>query len=288
MPSSVEITQDLLERVSRLPASRRRKAYREIGEIEFAKCAEDIFYWLDASQHPLLGPYVYTRDRPMYQCLKCSDSAAYNMAVREKHLEFRHKTKVTSEAELRGYFLELDTTRAFPFYQPYIRPIIEWWLREPIMLIEKSRDMTATWLIVACYTWDTLYHKGRENVFQSDDSTKTLDLVDRADFIYRNQPKFLRDIHKASMAAGVSKAGRLTVPSLESVILGFPQGPDQIRQYHPHGVFTDETAFQVSAGDSFAALKPAIQNGGRYTGVSSPNPGWFQFACRDTLDALSA
>jgi hypothetical protein len=131
------------------------------------------------------------------------------------------------------------------------------------------------------YTWDTLFHRNRENIFQSDDSTKTLDLVERAFFIWDNQPSFLKNIHPAAVSAGQTRSGILRVPSLVSTILGFPQGADQIRQYHPSGVFVDEAAFQVEAEAAFAAVKPAIGAGGRYTAVSSANPGWFMQACRD-------
>jgi hypothetical protein len=167
---------------------------------------------------------------------------------------------------------------------PYVEPIVKYWQREKIVFIEKSRDMMVTWLTVAMYTWDTIFHENRENIFQSDDATKTGDLVERAYFIYANQPKFLRDIHKAQFGLGTTRSGVLRVPSLNSVVLGFPQGPDQVRQYHPSGVFVDEAAFQIQAGDAFMAVKPAIQSGGRYTAVSSANPGFFMMACRDTLE----
>lgn len=142
--------------------------------------------------------------------------------------------------------------------------------------------MMVTWLIVTLYTWDTLFHKNRENIFQSDDSTKTQDLVRRAYFIWDNQPSFLRNVHPATFSAGQTRSGILEVPSLRSTILGFPQGPDQVRQYHPSGIFQDEAAFQIEAEAAFMALKPAIQGGGRFTAVSSANPSWFMHACRDT------
>jgi hypothetical protein len=145
--------------------------------------------------------------------------------------------------------------------------------------------MMATWLIVALYTWDTLFHRNRENIFQSDDSTKTLDLVERSYFIWDNQPSFLKQIQPATITSGQTRSGILRVPGLVSTILGFPQGPDQIRQYHPSGVFVDEAAFQVEAEAAFMAVKPAIQAGGRYTAVSSANPGFFYASCRD-IDQL--
>jgi hypothetical protein len=184
------------------------------------------------------------------------------------------------QADLDGYFNALPTVRPFTIF-PYTEPLTQAWLRQKIMFVEKSRDMVTTWWTVAMYTWDTLFHRNRENIFQSDDSTKTLDLVERAYFIWDNQPSFLKAIHPAAVSAGQTRSGILRVPSLVSTILGFPQGADQIRQYHPSGVFVDEAAFQVEAEAAFAAVKPAIGAGGRYTAVSSANPGWFMQACRD-------
>ena len=292
MSSEIVVTQEMLERIARLKPRLRMKALSMIGQQEWQRCSDDVFYWFDESRHPVLGAYVFTKDpHPMYRCQICSKdelkkTLTYRASDRNKHLEMAHKVVSKSEGETRGYFLELDTTRPFPWHLPYMKPIVQTWLNEPIVIWEKSRDMTATWLTVALYTWDTLFHKGRENIFQSEDTTKTLDLVQRANFIYRNQPKFLRGVHKAVFGAGSSKSGKLSVPTLESVIMGFPQGADQIRQFHPSGIYTDETAFQVGAGDSFAAIKPAIQNGGRYTAVSSAYPSWFWHAARDRLDQI--
>jgi hypothetical protein len=244
-----------------------------------------MLYWLDPARHMM--PYVYTKDpKQLFSCRLCNDGASYFFNKRHAHLEIRHKKEVTTESELKFYFEALPTTRPFdlkPF--PYIAPIAEWWLREPIMLVEKSRDMMATWTVVAMYTWDTLFHENRENMFQSEDATKTADLVKRADFIYKSQPKFLRK-HKAVFSTGSSRAGILQVAGVNSLILGMPQGADQIRQYHPSGCFVDEAAFQMKAGESFMAIKPAIQAGGRYTAVSSANPGFFMAACRDTLEMV--
>lgn len=282
--SDFEITSEHLQAVTRMKPRQRRLALQAIGRHEWQRCSEDVLYWLDVEKHPALGHYVYTKDpHPMHECIKCGPGLTYKTSDREKHLKMAHDMEPKSDGEIRGCFIELDTTRPFPLQFPYVRPIIDWWLREPIVIIEKSRDMTATWMTVMLYTWDTIFHKGRENIFQSEDATKTLDLVERANFIYMNQPKFLREVCKANFTVGAGKAGKLTLPDLGSAILGFPQGPDQIRQYHPSGVFQDEAAFQAQAGDAFAAIKPAIQNGGRFTAVSSAYPSWFMHAARDTI-----
>lgn len=277
----VEITEQTLTALAKLPPKDRNKAYEELGRQEWERCADDCLYWLDSKRHFI--PYVHTRDpKPLYTCNLCADGQGHFFNNRHLHLEARHsiETNDIPDAEISARFTELPRERAFTVF-PYIEPIAKYWLREKIMFIEKSRDMMATWLVVALYTWDTIFHKNRENIFQSDDSSKTLELVERSFFIWDHQPKFLKSVHPAAMTAGQTRAGILRVPSLGSTILGFPQGPDQIRQYHPSGIFVDEAAFQVEAEAAFMAVKPAIQAGGRYTAVSSANPGFFMACCRD-------
>lgn len=282
----IEVTTELLQSIAKLPKPKRVKAMKLLGEQEFARCADDPIYWFDAKLHANV-PYVYTLDpHPMYTCNICADGNTYTFNKLNNHLIMRHAIEDASTAMIRETFTELPTTRPFTLME-YMRPIIHWWQREQLMAIEKSRDMFATWTIVSLYAWDTIFHKGRQNIFQSEDAAKTLELVKRAWFIYQNQPKFLR-LNKAFFTSSSTRSGAFIVPELNSEILGFPQGPDQIRQLHPGGIFLDEAAYQMLAGDSFAACKPAIQNGGRVTMVSSANPGFFMAICRDTIDAAQA
>lgn len=293
--SDIELNADTIAYLATLPTSTRQKLYAEIGRREWDKCAADPLYWIDSSRHAI--PYVHTRDpKQLYTCNICRTSETdrlgmgltYTFDSRIRHLQISHgwdmdRTDVLSSYDLDKYYAALPTTRPFTLF-PYIEPIVKTWLREKIIFIEKSRDMMVTWLVVTLYTWDTLFHQNRENVFQSDDSAKAYDLVERAHFIWENQPAFLRDIQPASISAGVSRSGILRVPGLKSVIMGFPQGPDQIRQFHPSGVFQDEAAFQIEAEKAFTAVKPAIQAGGRFTAVSSANPGWFTKCVRDVVE----
>jgi hypothetical protein len=296
VPPNFKLTETVMSQIARLPTKQRGPVMKHIAQIEWQKCANDIFYWLDATQHytskkwPNGTPYVFTNDQhPLYQCLQCKGldgGITYPFNKRHEHLAFKHKIHTKSEQDLMGYFINLPGTRPFTMME-YFPPIIEAWLSNQYMAIEKSRDMMATWLTVIMYTWDTIFHHSRWNIFQSEDSSKTEELCARADFIYRHQPKFLREVHPAIYGKGTSKAGALKIETLESAILGFPQGADQIRQYHPTGFFSDEAAFQTAAGESFSAVKPSIQAGGRYTAVSSANPSFFQKICRDTIHLAS-
>src|SRR5438445_228267 len=83
------------------------------------------------------------------------------------YLKLIHKIETKSEVELAGFYSELPTIRPFPLHD-YMLPIIDTWLNEQFFLIQKSRDMIATWTIVMLYTWDTLFHQGRQHIFQSE------------------------------------------------------------------------------------------------------------------------
>lgn len=279
------LTNDLLADIAKLRPKDRKMVMKSIGQEEWNRCARDIFYWLDVQNHPVM-PYVYTKDpHPLNICNICNDGASHYFYKCALHLELKHNIRGLTLQQVDGYFTALDTTRAFTM-MPYFKPIIEAWLRSQVLFIEKSRDMMATWLAVTMFTWDTIFHKGHQNIFQSEDSTKTMELVERANFIFNNQPDFLKKITPATFTRGAAMSGVMKLPTIGSEILGFPQGPDQIRQYHPSGVFQDEAALQEMAGAAFMAIKPTIQQGGRFTAVSSANPSWFMLACQDRIDEM--
>jgi len=99
--------------------------------------------------------------------------------------------------------------RPFPD-KPYFRPIVEIFQKEPVLFIEKSRDMMVSWLGVGLFT--------------------------------------------------------------HAAIIGIPGGGDQIRSYHPWGLFQDEAAFMPEAGDAYDKAVPVCK---KILVVSSAGPGWF-------------
>ncbi len=277
-----ELTQDLLENVAKLKPKDRRRVMQHLGQLEYEKCADDIMYWLDSSRHFI--PYVYTLDpHELYICTLCTNGASHVRHKLDAHLRITHNIPSPHKKDIETIFKRLEAVRPFVIKE-YMPPLIKCMLEEPLMAIEKSRDVIATWTVVVVCTWDAVYHKGRQIIFQSKNSKDSDELVRRAFHIYKNQPKFLRDVVKGEYTIGQTRSGEFKLPSIHSEIIGLPQGSDLIRQYHPSVIFTDETAYQPDAHDTFTAIKPAIQHGGRYIGISSANPGWFQRICQDSLE----
>ena len=289
MSTYYQLTQEVLEGLGKVSAKSAREALGIIGTYEWQHCSDDPVYWLDASQHvktkmyPQGLPYVFTKDPHILYCCKTCEAQVFG-DKRGLHLELAHKVQATSIRTLMEQFSELPPIRPFTVME-YMPPIIKAYLNAQFFACEKSRDMMATWLMVALSTWDVLFHRGRQHIFQSQDAGKTLELVQRSKIIYDYTPKFLREaIGPVMFGKGNSKAGEMFILRQDSEVLGFPQGADQIRQFHPSLVFVDEGAFQVLAGEGFAAVKPAIQQGGKYITISSANRSHFELICRDRTD----
>lgn len=157
----------------------------------------------------------------------------------------------------------------------YLKRLVSLWLENDKLLVAKSRQMLATWTFVALYLHDTQFNVGRLNFFVSKKEEDADALVSRAWFIYEQQPDFLKPYK------GDRSFCKIEFPELHSKIRGVPQGGDQLRMHTASGVFSDEMAFQSEAEDSYTAAKPTIEGGGRFTGVSSAYPSFFEELYKD-------
>lgn len=172
---------------------------------------------------------------------------------------------------------------AFPDYD-YLRQLVDLWLEHPLLVIAKSRQMMATWLFVALYLWDTIMHTGRLTFLQSKreedaigNATAGTGLLGRTRFIFDRLPPALKPPHKAT-------ANKIEFPTINSTIWAIPQGADVLRQHTASGILADEFAFHPQAEDAYTAALPTIENGGRFTALSTAEPGFFHKLYSDTLD----
>jgi len=146
----------------------------------------------------------------------------------------------------------------------YIDKLIDYYLRERLILICKSRQMMLTWLIVLLNLWDAMFHVGRQIFFVSKKEEDANSIVRRAEFVFEHLPPFLK-IKK------ISKYCYLGFPQMLSEIRGVSQNADALRTYTASVVFFDEMAFQPYAREAYQAIRPTIESGGKFIGVSTPN-----------------
>jgi len=172
--------------------------------------------------------------------------------------------------------------KAFPAHFRYLYVYTRCWQHYPKILVPKSRRMYMSWANIALYLWDTMFHVGRYNAFVSRKEESADELVKRAEFIYDNIPESV--IPKDLLPRKEPKFCHLAFPEIESRIQGFPQGADQLRQFTFSGILGDEMAFWSDAQKMYAASIPTLEGGGRFTGVSSPAPGFFKALVFDKLE----
>lgn len=146
-----------------------------------------------------------------------------------------------------------------------------------ILLVEKSRQVMATWLCCAYLLWRAKFREHQLILVQSkreDDAANLVfnrePFVARISFMELMLPPYLKSLSFPRNGA----FAQLTFPN-GSRIWGIPEGSDIIRSNTASVIFSDEAAFQPEFGGAFTAALPAVKGGGQFIGISSAEPGTF-------------
>lgn len=175
-----------------------------------------------------------------------------------------------------------NPVKKFPVDLDYLKYYVRVWEKYPKILVPKSRRMKMSWVNIALYAWDTAFHKGRHNAFVSKKEDDSNELIKKADFILKNVDEAM--LPKELIPKYELTFNKLNFVETNSIIQGFASGADQLRQFTFSGIFADEIAFWVDAEQMYSASIPTLEGGGRFTGVSSPAPGFFKRLVFDELD----
>lgn len=162
----------------------------------------------------------------------------------------------------------------------YLKYIVNTIEGETLCAIVKHRRMVITWTLCGVFLHDAIFNEGRFNAIMSKKEEDSDELVRRCEFIYDNIPESVLPVKPRKSY----KYTQLSFPEIDSVIKGVAQGKDQLRQYTCSRVGADEIAFWPSALESFVAMKPTIEGGGKVTLISTRFPGFFKDLIEDTLD----
>jgi hypothetical protein len=163
----------------------------------------------------------------------------------------------------------------------YAELLVRRWQTEPLVAVAKSRRMVVTWLFVALNYWLARFSPMAKVAFMARKLGKTetegsAELVRRAYFLHRHLPPTLPP------CAVEYSIGFLRFPN-GSEIVALGEGEEQARQHTFTSVLADEVAFWDHAYETWVALRPTIEGGGRITAVSSAAPGFFKDLVHDQL-----
>ena len=162
----------------------------------------------------------------------------------------------------------------------YLRYIFHQCFVEKNLAIDKSRQMRITWLMMAYELWWAQFRENELIVCQTkkkEDADE--ELIKKAHIIWRGEPSWM----KPALKAGDKSFCRMEFPSINSIILGIPNGEDQIRSHNPGRVFIDEGGFMEGEfeGNRTAALACAKD----IKCVSTANAGDWEDFIHDSIAA---
>ncbi|MBM3325280.1 MAG: hypothetical protein FJY66_06390, partial [Calditrichaeota bacterium] len=145
----------------------------------------------------------------------------------------------------------------------FLRELISNAERERSLLVPKSRQMVVTWTVVAYFVWRMLFRGPGVFLFISRSERCAEEVLLRAQFILDRLPAYMQPKRQANSREEIALTG------VGSRLLSLPAVPDAPRMHSPAGVFWDEMAFTPFDEQIWGALKPALESGGRFIGVST-------------------
>lgn len=182
---------------------------------------------------------------------------------------------------------QINPIKKYPAHLDYLRFLVLMWQAKRKLAIPKSRRLTVSWTFIGLALWDCIFHKGRSWAFVSKKELDSLELVQRAKFIFDHipadviPPDLLPKLRRGEMQ---SSPPTLEFPDIYSKIMGFPAGGNQLRQRGFSGILEDECAFWEEAEAAYASAEPTVKGGGRMVMVSTRYPGFFKKVVFDQLD----
>lgn len=177
--------------------------------------------------------------------------------------------------------------KLYPKHLDYLRFLVLMAGAKKKLAVPKSRRLTVSWTFIGLALHDVIFFKGRSWGLVSKKELDSLELVQRAKFIYDHIPEgkiprsLLPKLHRGDMQ---SSPPTMEFPDIHSKIMGFPSGANQMRQRGFSGLFFDEAAFWEDAEAAYASAEPTTKGGGHLWMVSTRYPGFFKKIVYDQLD----
>ncbi len=166
---------------------------------------------------------------------------------------------------------------AFPDYE-YIEVALHLMEREPVVAIEKSRTLMASWLTCGYFTLQMMLRPECEVIVQSETFEKACQMVEYCKTLYKLQEPWLQEAFPVDKRVIRQATDQFRLAN-NSHIFAISSDPEAVRSYHPWGLFSDETGFQPMAGESFnTALGSGVQ---KIVLNSTANVGWYSAYRKD-------
>jgi hypothetical protein len=174
---------------------------------------------------------------------------------------------------------QLNPYKPFP-ERPYLRPLLDALEHEPVLFLEKSRTMMASWTVAGWAAHKMFTRPATGVIFQSEDHRRAINDVECVKILWEQSIGALKERWKIDR--GKQNPWHQAAESFHldnnSWCLAIPGNPDRIRSEHPTIVVLDEAAHILCGEESYnVAVATRTLH---VVALSSANPGWFRTATK--------
>jgi len=148
---------------------------------------------------------------------------------------------------------------------PHLMEFTQALAQHRLLLVLKARQLGFSWLVAAYGLWWCIFYYGSVILKLSRNQDEAFKLLEKAKFVDSQLPEWLR------LKRGSDSGGEITYPTQQSVITALPSTPDAGRGPTASVVICDELDFHPYAEENYSALKPTIDAGGQFIGLSTAN-----------------
>jgi hypothetical protein len=151
--------------------------------------------------------------------------------------------------------------------------------REPVMFLEKSRTMLASWWAAGETVHYCMTHQPSKGIFWSQDEDRSVALLDYAKCLYGQQDAIFREIFPLKRPMERQNTTTLEFADSGKLIALPGKDPDKIRSEHPSILVIDEACFIENGGEAFdIAISSKVP---KVIVISSAAPSWFRRLTKD-------
>lgn len=147
----------------------------------------------------------------------------------------------------------------------HLKEFIQALLTQKLIVVLKSRQVGASWLMSAYDLWYALSHKGATIMIFSKGETEAIEKLAKCRRIYNQLPDFLQ------LKLGASSATELSFPTMFSSIKAFAATETAGISFTASILDVDEWAEHPYAEENYLASKPTRDAGGQFIGVFTAN-----------------
>jgi len=153
----------------------------------------------------------------------------------------------------------------FPNYS-YLEDIVRIIMDFRFVIMLKSRQILATWLMAALAVWFTVFQYGKDVVTTSYRTKESQEFIRRVKFIHSNLPQFIKP------TIGTDTKGEIEFPTRHSRIANITSSAEWgTRTYSIALAVVDEAAFIRNMEQFYIGLRPSLGDYGKVVLLSTSN-----------------